>query len=144
MKELVKHADIITPNLTEACILTETHYRERWSRRELQELTEKLAALGPEKIVLTGVPQGVYVANYCYEAGKEPAVIRTRRAGVPRCGTGDIFAAVIAADAVNGVDFRESVRKAARFIRKCILRSVELEIPLTDGVCFEEVLDQLK
>ena len=30
------------------------------------------------------------------------------------------------------------------FIKKCIIRSQELNIPLTDGVCFEEVLGKLK
>ena len=69
---------------------------------------------------------------------------KVHRVGVQRSGTGDIFAAIIAADAVNGVDFYDSVRKASLFIKKCIERSIELDLPLTDGVCFEEVLCKLK
>ena len=53
------------------------------------------------------------------------------------------IASILAADAVNGVDFALSVAKASRFVKKCIKRSMELEIPLTDGVCFEEVLGSL-
>ena len=34
--------------------------------------------------------------------------------------------------------------EASNFIKKCIQRSIELDIPLTDGVCFEEVLHTLK
>ena len=34
--------------------------------------------------------------------------------------------------------------EASRFIKACILKSMEMEIPLTDGVCFEEILDRLK
>ena len=75
---------------------------------------------------------------------KEPRWIRTHRVGTERSGTGDVFAAVIAADAVNGVAFDKSVRKASGFVRKCILKSIELDIPRTDGVCFEEILYQLK
>ena len=72
------------------------------------------------------------------------AVIRSHRVGSERSGTGDVFAAVIAADAVNGVPFEESVRKAGTFVKRCILRSEELQIPKTDGVCFEELLTTLR
>lgn len=57
MKHLVPYADIITPNLTEACILTDTPYKKRWKLKELRELTEKLEKMGPAKIVITGIPQ---------------------------------------------------------------------------------------
>lgn len=144
MKELVPFADILTPNLTEACILTGTPYKERWKLKELRELAERLSENGPKKIVITGIPQGSYVANYCWQTGREPAVIKTHKIGTSRSGTGDLFTSIIAADAVNGVEFYESVRKASRFVKKCILRSIELDIPLTDGVCFEELLYQLK
>lgn len=144
MKHLVPYADIITPNLTEACILTDTHYKKNWRLKELAELTHKLEQMGPKKIVITGIPQGSYIANYCWESGKEPSVIKTHKVGTSRCGTGDIFSAIVAADAVNGVEFYTSVRKASLFIRKCILKSMEYDIPLNDGVCFEELLYQLK
>lgn len=144
MKHLVPYADILTPNLTEACILTDTPYKENWKLKELAKLTEKLEQMGPKKIVITGIPQGSCIANYCWESGKEPAVIKTHKVGTSRCGTGDIFSAIVAADAVNGVDFYTSVRKASLFIKKCILKSIEYEIPLNDGVCFEELLGQLK
>ena len=58
--------------------------------------------------------------------------------------TGDIFASIICADAVNGVPLEKSVRKASAFIKECILKSMEYDIPETDGVCFEEVLYRLK
>ena len=144
MKNLVPYADIVTPNLTEACILTDTPYKEKWKIKELHKLAVRLNEMGPEKIVITGIPQGSYVSNYCYEEGKEPSIIKTHKVGTSRCGTGDIFSSIIAADAVNGVEFHTSVRKASLFIKKCILKSIEMDIPLTDGVCFEEILYQLK
>ena len=68
---------------------------------------------------------------------------RQYRVGEQRNGTGDVFSAIVAADAVNGVPFDKSVRKASRFVKQCIMKSVELGIPITDGVAFEEVLDSL-
>ncbi len=175
MRRLVTLADIITPNLTEACILTGTGYHEeKWKMKEIRKLAMELRRMGPKKVVITGIPQGEYIANYCCEAfagGSESSIdiqgdgepgiqtnyqpgvqdlgagerlLRTMKVGTQRCGTGDIFAAIITADAVNGVAFDVSVKKASNFIKKSILKSIEMEIPLTDGVCFEEILDTLK
>ena len=144
MKKLVEFADILTPNVTEACVLTDTPYKEKWKIEEIQEMAEKIHAMGPKKIAITGIVQGGFIANFCYEEGQQPKVLRTHKEGTQRSGTGEIFASIIAADAVNGVPFYKSVKKASDFIKKCIIRSQELDIPLTDGVCFEEVLGKLK
>ena len=144
MIHLVRYADIVVPNVTEACILTGTPYKEKWMTKELYVLAEKIAEIGPEKVVITGIPQKTYVSNLCYEKGKGHEMIRTHKIGNSRSGTGDIFSAIISADAVNGVEFTKSVRKASKFIKQCIQKSIEMEIPLTDGVCFEELLYTLK
>ena len=145
MKKLVAYADILTPNLTEACILTDTPFHEgHWTMKELDVLARKLAEQGPEKIVITGIPQKAYVSNLIYEKGGDAKLLRTLRIGSERSGTGDVFSSIIAADAVNQVPFEASVRKASRFIKKCILRSIEMGLPKTDGVCFEEYLTTLK
>ncbi len=70
MKRLVSRAHIITPNLTEACKLTDTPYRERgWTKKELFAMGEALNKMGPERIVITGIPQGEMIANFVYEKG---------------------------------------------------------------------------
>lgn len=144
MKKLVTCASIITPNLTEACILTDTPYHDgHWKLKELRQLIRELALMGPEKIVITGIPQGEFLANLVYQKDQPVRLTRQYRVGDQRNGTGDVFSAIIIADAVNGVDFDRSVRKASRFVKKCIMKSIELEIPTTDGVAFEEVLDSL-
>lgn len=146
MKKLAMKATILTPNLTEACILADSAYHEgKWTKREIQELAEKLSLLGPEKIVITGIPQGEFIVNYSYIRGEADGRFQKNvRVGTTRSGTGDVFSSIIAADAVNGVDFNVSVKKASAFVKKCILKSVEMNIPVTDGVCFEEVLTTLK
>ena len=144
MKKLVRYADILTPNVTEACILTDVPYQEKFRLAQYHEMAEKLCDKGPHKVVISGIIQGEFIANYCYEKGKNPRIIRSHKIGTQRSGTGDIFSAIIAADAVNGVPFEDSVRKASKFVKKCIQKSIELDIPITDGVCFEELLWSLK
>lgn len=144
MKSLVRYAHILTPNLTEACILTDTPYRQRFSEKELLEMAEELCNQGPEKVVLTGVPRGEFLENYCYEKHVGATVHRIRRVAPQRSGTGDVFSSIIAAGAVQGVPFSKSVDTAAKFVKLCLKRSAELDIPTTDGVCFEEVIGKLR
>ena len=145
MRRLISLADIITPNLTESCKLTDIPYREKgWKKTELHDMARKLNDMGPDKIVITGIPQGEMIANYVYEKGQEPHFIKTHRVGEERCGTGDLFAAIIAADAVNGVLFQQSVKKASAFVKKSLQKSAEMNIGKRNGVCFEEILHTLK
>lgn len=145
MKKLIEYADIITPNVTECCRLTDTAYKDSgWKEEELYDMAWKLMERGPEKVVVTGILQGEFIASYVAERGKTPKMIQVHKAGAERSGTGDVFASIIAADAVNGVDFEESVKKASDFVRRGILKSVEMDVPAADGVCFEEILYTLK
>lgn len=145
MRRLVSLADIITPNLTEACRLTDTPYRESgWKKKELFSMAKRLNDMGPDRIVITGIPQGQFIANYVYEEGEATKLIKTHKVGDERCGTGDLFAAIIASDAVNEVSFQQSVKKASAFVRKSMIKSIEMGIDRKNGVCFEEILHTLR
>ena len=145
MSELCEYADILTPNLTEACIITETEYRpEKFTKKDYFKIAEKIAAKGAKKIVISGISLENHIGNVIYEEGKPTYFYRTKRVGRERSGTGDVFAAVIAADAVHGIDFAHSVKKASDFVKKCLIATEAFDIPPTDGVCFEEVLHTLK
>ncbi len=143
MRSLVPHADILTPNLTEACILTETEYRADMDEDALTELCEKLYYMGADKIVISGLERGDFLENFVYEPGKTPAKITEQKAGPCRSGTGDVFSSIIAADAVNGKELTDSVQHASSFIAKALRRTVELNVPETDGLCFEEFLSEI-
>lgn len=144
MRKLVSYADILTPNLTECCFLTDTPYRESgWSRKELFEMAEKLSGVGADKIVISGISMGEYLGNVVYETNGTKKIIRSKRIAQERAGTGDIFSSIIAADCVNQVDFTESVKKAVKFIKDCMVITSKREIPSEDGVCFEEILYRL-
>ena len=114
-----------------------------FTSQELMDMAERLSSCGPEKVAITGVDRDGYIENYCYEKGGRSFIIRTEKVATQRSGTGDVFSAVIAAGAVRGIPFEKSVRTAAEFIRDCLVRSEELDIPVTDGVCFEELMDRL-
>lgn len=143
MESLVPYADVLTPNLTEACILTETDYRSDMDERDLEGICEELSSMGPKKIVISGLERGEDLENFVFEAGKPPVLVREHKVGPCRSGTGDVFSSVIAADAVNGVDFTASVRHASSFIAKVLRRTMELDLPKTDGLCFEEFLTEI-
>ena len=143
MKLLVPYADILTPNLTEACILTDTPYTAFPEEALLFSICENLSRMGPEKIVISGLESGEDLVNYVFERGEAPKTVRAHKVGVCRSGTGDVFSSIIAGDAVNGVGFFDSVKHACEFIEKALKRTVELGTPVTDGICFEEFLKEL-
>lgn len=143
MKSLVTYADILTPNITEACILAEMEYRADMGENELYFLCNKISRLGPKKIVISGLERGDDLENFIYEAEKPPTVIRERKVGICRAGTGDVFSSMIIADAVKGKSLVDSVRHASSFIAKVLHRTVELNIPQPDGICFEEYLSEI-
>ena len=101
-------------------------------------------AYGAKKIVISGVHMGKYIGNVLAENGREPKLLKHEKTGDYRSGTGDIYAAIIASDSINGVDFESSVRKASDFVKKAIVATERLDIPKTDGLAFEEVMYTLK
>ena len=144
MRELAEMADILTPNLTEACILTERPFKkEGWSRKEIEGLTEELLAMGPSGVVITGVREGQYLVNAVAEREKKITYIRRKKVGTERPGTGDVFSSVVAGVCVRGGSLSEGVALAADFVKDCIRRSEELQIPVENGVCFEELMGKL-
>ncbi len=143
MKTLVRHADILTPNLTEACILTDTDYVQNPDDTFLRELCFKLSQKGAKKIVITGLDNGDEISNLIFDCEKGFSTVSKKKSGRQRSGTGDVFSSIITACAVRKFDFTRSVEVAADFVAKAIKRSDELDIPTTDGVCFEEILNEL-
>ena len=144
MVALVPYADILTPNLTEACILTETEYQADISEDALIGMCEKLCAMGTKSVVISGLQRGGDLENFVYEKGKAPQIIREHKIGSCRAGTGDVFSSIIAADAVNGLDVAQAVRHASSFIAKTMRRTEEMALPQADGICFEECLSEIE
>lgn len=147
MREILPLADVLTPNLTEACILAKRPYTPEIVHDEaaLEDLAAQLLATGrPRAIVISGIPRGeAEMLNFTLEKGKRPQTLVTARVGGDRSGTGDVFSSVILGKLLRGESFDQAVRDAAAFVLRAVRRSVEMQIPRTDGLAFEEVLSDL-
>ena len=161
MRELCRHADIITPNYTEACFLTDTPYcpEETWSENELMArcdaMAEKLMAQGPRRIIITGI----YLRGEWNGTRYENGAIRTLAydgetrfvcdrphldAHYP--GTGDIFASVFLGKLLSGSTFREAVETACGFVEHTIRATLSAKLPTghnREGVLLEPCLPWL-
>lgn len=145
MQNLIKYADVLTPNLTELCRLLDLPYpKETPNHEELYILCEKLSLQGPSKIVITGLQHQGAIENFIFETNKPYKVIKVEKIGDDRSGTGDVFSSIVSASIVKGEDFAESVEKATKFISKTLKFTTDLNLPPTHGVCFEEFLTDLK
>lgn len=143
LRRLCKQTKVLTPNLTEACLLTDTPYRQDgWSEEELALLYRKLTALCPGAIVITGLREGGNFLNICLENGRKEICV-TPEAGKSRPGTGDLFASVLTAGLLQGNPLVASVRKAADFVALCISGTEAAGIPVQEGVLFEKYLSRL-
>ncbi len=148
MKALCRKASIITPNQTEACILTGIEYipTENMGTGDIfgyaNCLLDGLKEYGASQIVLTGIPSSDGVYTFGMQDDERFLCIEQRRhAGYP--GTGDIFASTFLGMLLSGKDFRESVREASHFTALTIERTMNLPTAVRDGVVLELCLDEL-
>ncbi len=120
MKELCAAADIVVPNITEACYLTGIEYRTVYDREYVRRLCDGLQVLGVKKVVLTGVGYtpgrtGVMVVDGDMETYYEHEFLSNS------ChGTGDVYASVFVGALMRGRDIASAARIAADFTVACI------------------------
>lgn len=145
MRSLLGVADLVTPNLTEACQLLDIPYPTDGivTDDELCEMAEALAARGPKQVVITGLHEGDTIKNFLYEDGKM-AIVRAPKIGGDRSGSGDAFVAIVAASLIRGEELEAAVQKAASFISRCLAYALELDLPWNYGLPFEEYLTELR
>jgi len=150
MRDLLQFADLVTPNLTEACQLLNIPYPAEGtiSDSDLATMAANIAAkTRGGKVIITGVnldaDDGSNITNFIYDNSKID-FITSKKLGSDRSGTGDVFFAIVAASIMNGETLKAAVRKAADFITKCILHAEKLNLAWNYGLPFEEFLTELK
>lgn len=136
MAKLLKYADIIVPNVTEACFLTGTEYREEHDGKYLRSLADKLKDMGAKTVVITGVEKNGGIGEYILDDGKEEYVLLNKEPQ-KRHGTGDIFAAVFTANYLGGASLKDSCYEASSFVIGCIKATDDKHFY---GAKFEEAL----
>ena len=155
MKELIKRANVITPNLTEVCLLTDEDYDRIISHSQDEDYIKRIQSLCEELLTKADRPQTVMVTGIIHEkAGKqfvgnlavtekESFYVENPYTGRSFSGTGDLFASVICGSLVKGLSVREAVEKANYFLQDAIEEASEQGIVSTHGVYFEKYLSRL-
>lgn len=142
MKGLCAKADYVVPNITEAAFLTGMEYKTEYDRAYIDEMIEKLIALGAKNVILTGIS---------YEAGKTGVVVfengeykyYEHEFLSNSChGTGDIYASAFVGALVRGKSAYEAAKIAADYTVECIKATAE-EDNHWYGAKFEPVLGKL-
>lgn len=144
MARLCSKADVILPNITEACLMTDSEYKTNYDRDYISSLLRKLASLGCKHIVLTGVSfdnDSLGVAVYdCAKDNCEYYFTQKR----PRMshGTGDVYASAFTGAYMRGKTLLESASIAADYTAMCIDATMD-DNDHWYGVKFEKVLGYL-
>ncbi len=120
MKKLVSQADIVIPNITEACFLTDTEYKTEYTPDYIEDLISKLKKLGAKTAVITGVSYkngktGIAVSSDNVNGYYEHNVI-----GKGCHGTGDVYASAFVGAYTKGKDLLEAAKIAADYTVECI------------------------
>ena len=144
--QLAEHADVITPNLTEAALLLGVPYDQLpTGENGYHEIVRNLSMNGRRSVVLTGaVLSPEHTGAVCFDAKTGQSVsVETSR--VPRefHGTGDVFASVLTGALVQGHALPQAVRQAVEFVRVCAQRTAQEQLPMREGVDFEPLLGLL-
>ena len=146
MRALCRHADVITPNVTEvAMLLGEDPRGFGEGRQDMLKAMRRLAVLGPRDIIVTGLREEGRIgacyyhaqsgqSGFCF-AGEVPAYFP---------GTGDLFASVLLGVLLrDGESLQSSTARAVDFVHDCAQYTLEQGTPPIDGVQFECLLDRL-
>lgn len=151
MAALAAYATVITPNLTEACLLTGEDYdallalpvAER--RQQVEMICHRLLERGCQAAVITGVPleEGT-LANVVFRQDEAKPSFRLSP-HVPRnyAGAGDVFSSVLCGKLLQGVELSAAVEQTAGFVCRVIRQTAALDLPEQDGIQFEPFLREL-
>lgn len=139
MKTLIAAADIILPNITEACLLTGTEYREEYGVAYVTDLLARLRAIGAKTVLLTGVSYTPDTTGVVVLEGDTPRYYRHKRFPNGCHGTGDIYASAFVGAYLRGKSAYDAAAIAADYTVKCIENTVG-DPDHWYGVKFESVL----
>lgn len=144
MANMCSFADVITPNLTEACLLLNRPYSAApMSDEDIKNLLKALASLGPKAITVTSImdsDNSMCAAVYMDEKFFKVDCSYVNR---PFHGTGDVFTSVLTGAVLNGYDVVHAANIAADFVSQAIELTVKYpDIPIRHGVLFEPILKE--
>ncbi|PIC80917.1 pyridoxine kinase [Sporosarcina sp. P18a] len=152
MKVLVARADIITPNLTECCLLTgysyDTLHRcidERDYLKIVEDLGKLLQQATGAEIIITGIqpPSRQFTIGNMYINDTDTLFTTVPFNNKSYSGTGDLFASVLMGSRLRGVGMEQAIALAKEFLLAAIEDTALGDTPLEAGVNFEKYLRML-
>lgn len=146
MKILVKKANVITPNYTEASFLLGETYQECIDDLALiKKWLVRLSEFGPEIVVITGIPFGSQeIVNIGYDKKQRCFwEVSSKRIPVRYPGTGDIFASVLGGAILKGYSLHAAMQVATDFVTRSIKTTFQVNTPSREGVLLETTLPWL-
>jgi len=146
MKRVCAKADIILPNISEACLLTGSEYPgEDCSLETVRELLLKLATIGAKKVVITGVKGNDNKFGYMgYDTQTQEFFQGFTREVMHRShGTGDIFASTFTGGLMNDLSTNDALKLAAEYTCRCIEDTFNDPEGVFYGVNFESQIKWL-
>lgn len=155
MKELSRRADLITPNLTEACLLADIDPKDFLANTRQDDLVPSVCKLGSrlreaaknaQDVIITGVKcqtsTDSYICNLAF-TGDKVHITRSHFYDRSFSGTGDLFASAMCGLMLGGMDTCDAVEQAQDFLNKAIEDTMREDIPACDGINFEKYLIEL-
>lgn len=143
MRALCGRADVLTPNVTEACLLTGTAYSPVQDAAQTRRLLERLLELGCRAAVLTGLRVDGDMAVAALQRDGTGTLVRTSYIPEVFHGTGDLLASTCAGALVQGAPLERAVRLAADYVALTLRRTVQAPDRRWYGVNFQETLPEL-
>lgn len=144
MAKVCAKADIILPNITEACLLTGMEYRTTYDESYITELLKRLLELGCHTAVLTGVSYEEDKLGFAYlDRDGNTGSYFTRKCPVSYHGTGDLYASAAVGGIMRGLDLNKALALAADFVVACIEATDQSKESRWYGVEFESQIPVL-
>lgn len=145
MKGLVDGANVLTPNLTEAAILTGMPYAgQNVDDAHVRRTVDALLEMGAKSVVLKGIvrPGEKVIRNYVAVAGEggAPEEVASELLPFMLHGTGDLFASGLTAAIFCGRNLRAAVEFAGTLVRDAMAITRDQPNYELRGVSFESVL----
>lgn len=142
MKELCFAADIILPNITEACFLTGFPYQDSYDEAYIDGLLAKLEESGAKTIVLTGVSYRPETTGVIVRENSQTSYYEHHRFSKGSHGTGDVYASAFVGALMSGKTTYEAAKIAADYTVLCIERT-QGDPDHWYGVKFETAIPEL-
>ena len=142
MAGLVSHADLVLPNITEACFMLDIPYREDYTENEIKDILVGLTDLGAKTAALTGISfEEGKVGFYAYDSEKrEFFSYYNEKMPISFHGTGDVFASSALGAMMRGHTTESALKVAVDFTLECIRKTMADPERRFYGVNFEEAL----